>query len=566
MKLLTQFNEGRDLRICKIATLFVVAFLCVSGFFSHSSAYAAGERITVTVAPSISLDLLPIYPSGTFMTSSTSDTVVSVATNNYTGYTLGISASVANSNALVNSSDNTMILPSITSAVSEESYRSSAELNNTWGYRPSTIYNTITGETEQNDNYLQAPSSADVPIILDVTKSSNTEANNYNIAIGVRSDANTTPGVYENTFVIIATANPISYTISYYKNTEDPVTGMPASVDVFGSTYEIDGSPNRNGYEFLGWCSTQTITVDGVDNCNGTIYSPGSLYVPDYTRADNDIWLYAMWSKIYAIEYINYMQEFKTFSQTNLNSVKNSMVENQQYQLKDSRDEKEYYVAKLPDGNIWMTQNLDHDIVTDTDFYTPDNTDIPANWTAGLATHVTGDTTWAKSNTTLESYDPGDLCWDSSFPSAPVSCSQNDLSHYHLGNYYNWTAAIAMNDSSSYTSSSQSIDQSICPAGWTLPNRSGSLSFRNLIGNTDLNLAAGGASGNVQNNPVYFGYGGYWNNGAIGSFSRYGYWWTGNIYGSSQVYIFQIDANIATLTYNNRGERYQGNSVRCIAR
>ncbi|MBQ1298232.1 hypothetical protein IIY24_00090, partial [Candidatus Saccharibacteria bacterium] len=165
------------------------------------------------------------------------------------------------------------------------------------------------------------------------------------------------------------------------------------------------------------------------------------------------------------IEDLEYMQEFATLSSGDRTYILNSMTTDAQYQLKDSRDEKTYYVSKLRDGNVWMTQNLDHDIVTTANFYTPDNTDIPANWTASAGTLSSG-ASWTGSDTTLVSQDRGDLYWsgvvgDNNFVSSGDP-------HYHLGNTYNWTAAVAMNDSSSIGSDIL-VNQSICPAGWKLP-------------------------------------------------------------------------------------------------
>ena len=159
------------------------------------------------------------------------------------------------------------------------------------------------------------------------------------------------------------------------------------------------------------------------------------------------------------------MQDLATLASSEKTAVLNSMTLNQQYQLKDNRDQKDYYVAKLADGNVWMTQNLDHDIVTTTGFYTYDNTDIGhgatlntnATWTASTATYATNDTTWVWLTDAPESYNPGDLCWNGTIRSVingtittdTVACG-NDK-HYHIGNYYNWTAAVAMNNSSSYS-------------------------------------------------------------------------------------------------------------------
>lgn len=47
--------------------------------------------------------------------------------------------------------------------------------------------------------------------------------------------------------------------------------------------------------------------------------------------------------------------------------------------------------------------------------------------------------------------------------------------HQAIGNYYNWTAAVAMNNSSRYSANGTVVDQSICPAGWTLPNTDGEI-------------------------------------------------------------------------------------------
>ncbi len=195
-------------------------------------------------------------------------------------------------------------------------------------------------------------------------------------------------------------------------------------------------------------------------------------------------------------------------SSSNKSTILASMTEDQQYTLKDSRDNKAYKVAKLRDGNIWMTQNLDHDIVTTPGFYTNENTDIgyntttgeydTATWTPSNATYSSNNHTWNHSDSTPESYDPGDLYWngtksgwndwntyynscdysgsvpvcdESLNPSSITYTSSTGIPQYHLGNYYNWTAALAMNDSSSYSTSNplMFIEQSICPSGWTLP-------------------------------------------------------------------------------------------------
>jgi len=241
----------------------------------------------------------------------------------------------------------------------------------------------------------------------------------------------------------------------------------------------------------------------------------------------------------------------------------------------DNRDNKSYTVAKLADGNIWMTQNLDHDIVTTTDFYTYANTDIghgttpdtSATWTASTATYATGDTTWEGSRINPESYDPSDLCWDgilrendqTTLETGTTACS--DDRHYHVGNYYNWTAAIAMDDSSSYTTSYTDIDQSICPANWRLPVRENDKSYDALANNLTL---TSGIAGNVQNSPVYFPYTSTWNGESLG-IGYNAYYWLSIVYNKRYAndFNFNYDEYLST---GDMAARAAGLSVRCVAR
>ncbi|MBR2840090.1 hypothetical protein IKE82_02055 [Candidatus Saccharibacteria bacterium] len=48
--------------------------------------------------------------------------------------------------------------------------------------------------------------------------------------------------------------------------------------------------------------------------------------------------------------------------------------------------------------------------------------------------------------------------------------TEEQCRHYHVGNYYNWSAAVASNDTSSITTDLTVMPDSICPKGWRLPN------------------------------------------------------------------------------------------------
>ena len=169
--------------------------------------------------------------------------------------------------------------------------------------------------------------------------------------------------------------------------------------------------------------------------------------------------------------------------------------------------------------DVWMTQNLDLDLDSST-IYTNEDTDIGydvstgeydyASWTPMRSTYQATSThahEWCQGgvwdpehgfcadNDTPESYDAGNLYWnltesdsggdwlwylsscDSSASSLICDQSRNPIStyvsttgsaQYHLGNYYNWAAALATNDSSVFNDTNF-VEQSICPAGWTIP-------------------------------------------------------------------------------------------------
>lgn len=215
-----------------------------------------------------------------------------------------------------------------------------------------------------------------------------------------------------------------------------------------------------------------------------------------------------------------------------------SLSSGQQIQLQDSRDQKMYWVGKLPDGNCWMTQNLDLDLSTSKTL-TPDNTNIPSNWTPRTSTTTTIS---GYNPDTGKSYNPGDKYYEGSY-----SASDPTTMHYHVGNYYQWSAATA-----GYTGTSQST-QSICPAGWTLPSRS---QFQGLIN-------AGLSGSNFVNSPYYLLRGGYLYNSALGNAGSGMYYWSSTPFDSGRTYYLGFESRYISVNIINF--RFYGFSVRCVA-
>ncbi|MBR3236147.1 hypothetical protein IKF92_00480 [Candidatus Saccharibacteria bacterium] len=288
-----------------------------------------------------------------------------------------------------------------------------------------------------------------------------------------------------------------------------------------------------------------------------------------------------------------YMQDLTS---ANKASVLASMTEDAQYYLADKRDDKTYCVAKLRDGNIWMTQNLDLDIDSETT-YTSADTDISSDWSPAASTHATGDTEWESYDEVdnpdggdyyhPESYDPGDLywngtaayydnetdcvagggTWDSDNSMCNLIASSGD-SHYHLGNYYNWSAAVATNDTSSYTTQYQDLDRSICPANWTLPksgNNTSNGSFQYLVTQYGWDSDEHKMTNpNIWNTPIKSALAGSWS-GSLGGVGSNGYFWSPVVFDSYSAHNLDADGDGYVAPVGTYG-RYAGISVRCISR
>ena len=365
----------------------------------------ANSTINVNISSeSLVLDLTPKTTEGNFAKSDSINIGVSVTGPG--GYTLGIRS--GNSSSLVNSNDESKSFSSIPSAISESDFSNPVNItyNNMWGYLPSK-YNSVA-----NTSFQPAPDvNGD---ILEYTENENATGN-YTVSIGARANLNTAIGSYSNTFIISAVANM---------------------------------------------------------SCNSSAAN---------------------------IREALCMQDLNEKSNPNVSSIINSMEFDKQYQLKDNRDWKTYYIAKMKDGRVWMTQNLDLDLTTyeDDDYVelNSDNTDLNSvtAWepsmstvkqTGGFAEHCdeydecSWDESWDETNTDSPfSLDIGSIyrypnqfnfsTYDS-LNDCEEEHSDGSCSHYRVGNFYNFSAAVASNDTSSVGSLEQMPD-SICPAGWRLP-------------------------------------------------------------------------------------------------
>ena len=289
--------------------------------------------------------------------------------------------------------------------------------------------------------------------------------------------------------------------------------------------------------------------------------------------------------------------------------------ENNTIRLVDTRDNKLYYVAKLRDGHCWMTQNLDLDLSSSVTL-TSEDTDLndgsltgaykdnyeynsitgliswtPRNTTRNYASS-TG-TAWANSNRVAYSLDPGNWYWNGNDDTPncnflTTTCSDFSTTpfattgvHGYVSNYYNWSAAVASDDSSSLTASTYGDDStdknatirnpqnSICPKGWRLPT----ISYQGNIANStnefarlnDLyNGASTGSDYGLIMEPLYLVRSGAISGGIPYDSASNGRYWSSTIYDIDDIYTLGFARTHVDPAYDSN--RSYGRSVRCVAR
>ncbi|MBQ1387434.1 hypothetical protein IIY68_01430 [Candidatus Saccharibacteria bacterium] len=302
-------------------------------------------------------------------------------------------------------------------------------------------------------------------------------------------------------------------------------------------------------------------------------------------------------------------------------------------QLIDVRDRKLYWVAKLADGGsgkCWMTSNLDLDIGgTGVTALTSENTDISTTasgsgiytngytenngvWTWNpVSTAITANTNitypnntnnptvspaWPTNNTghtTPYSAEGGGTYYytsnttdnDTRYTSLKACTdaypAEAECERYFAGNYYNWTAAIASNNSTNISTAGTIAANSICPKGWRLPNASHTDNVNNEFGrmlfysgitaalsnsNNSVGYYNGVTSFNeMRSNPYYFVRSGVTSGGTLPNSGIAGYYWSSTVNNGTAAY-YLVFNGVGGIYPASSGYRYDGRSVRCVAR
>ena len=261
--------------------------------------------------------------------------------------------------------------------------------------------------------------------------------------------------------------------------------------------------------------------------------------------------------------------------------------------LTDARDQKQYWVTKLADGNCWMTQNLDLDLST-SKALTPDDSDVSRSWTPDNNT-LTNGTQTTTDYEAVWSWNLGDYVLTT--PNAGTSCGTSGKSdfgdctsvgfqsvagmtpmtdgnatdvisgntynaHYHVGNHYTWNAATA---GTGGTITSTDATDSICPKGWQLPtsNNSNSGSFQALTNAYSISSNTDGSTALVSS-PLYFVRSGYVYSGSLWYAGNAGDYWSSTAF-SNTSFAYELYFGSGYVYPSNYTDRYYGQSVRCLA-
>ncbi len=359
----------------------------------------------------------------------------------------------------------------------------------------------------------------------------------------------------------------------YHLTYVDPLTGDDTVEQLHNATFELKPAPSATGYVFKEY----NTEPDG----SGTTYYPGDKLSVDYVE-----------TKIYTIWQEN--PEHCNPSATNISeavcmqdinqSVRDSMTQERQYQLRDERDGKFYYLAKLKDGNVWMTQNLDFDIVVDAggkSNVTAELSDVSSDWTTS-STYIPKNTETTISSSAIatdtRSWNLGDYYYDgvtstSCDTDRPVysyaDCEGKGFNrtgnrHYHAGNIYQWNTATA-GSGGSVTTREEAPD-SICPKGWRLPRGYSTGEFKALIDAYNV-IDPTLPYPTVQiliNKPLYMTRGGTVGLGRLVDAADKGIYWSSTGFPQGAAYSLFFGGTGAVLP-SGHNNRYDGFSVRCVA-
>ena len=275
--------------------------------------------------------------------------------------------------------------------------------------------------------------------------------------------------------------------------------------------------------------------------------------------------------------------------------------------LIDKRDGKYYWVAKLKDGNCWMTQNLELDLSKDIPL-TSELSDVANSWTPTNNTYTSVKKGSASSYNMVQSWNLGKYVWKTPDSDSTGSCSGSGVydfsnskcqpywqdvsswtpmteyrtdgvtydastqtydAHYLAGNYYSYVAATAGTGASVTTQGDKATD-SICPKGFELPTSYSTYnftsgSFYNLLNRYGLTSSPTSGNNNIVKAPLFFVRSGIvYPPFYLHEVGDNGIYWS-SVAHSESSRAYDLDFDSSDVKPSSFPFRHFGQSVRCVA-
>ena len=261
--------------------------------------------------------------------------------------------------------------------------------------------------------------------------------------------------------------------------------------------YSIDGGAN-----YLGMSAANDTMLSSFVSSNLSENRNFDLYFATKTDNTKKVGFYENTIMVTAIANyvpktindIQYMQELD-------NEVANSLEFNEQYQLIDQRDGKKYWISRLDDDNVWMTQNLDYRLIDENDHinFSKESSDVLADTSYLVRAFEDGELVrgqydpaimmtlgWFSDNVLNGGIVTGERIARETLP------EDSESLHYDLGTAYEYAIlqwGVNQEDHNSASDSittnyynpsiniqafdkyEQNLPSSVCPRGWRLPLR-----------------------------------------------------------------------------------------------
>ena len=603
--------RSRGYRLVRIVALsliglFLVSSDCLPGVSSAEQGVAPEVSLAITPSEDLSITVDPgVFGSIT--------QTIGVTTTNYTGYTLSLET-MGPTTDLVHGRDSTLVIPTITVPSGNEGIES-ANINNGYGWsldgllwravpepgasevlKATNAANSATevtnlsfgvrvGETQpagtySNDFLISAVANdaqfevtylpngggdevADMPVpatqqgsvsgltlYLSTTIPSRAgydfvgwatdpEATEPDAPIGDLTYALDPESGNEITLYAIWRLNECEAGyICYYGNGDDGTGTMPdQAANSNANVVLVASNFSKPGYAFTGW-NTES-------NGNGAQYGPSET-IRTGDLSGGGLKLYARW-----VQSAGILQNFLGCSE---------MSEGGVTALTDMRDGQTYSVAKLADGNCWITENLRLE---------PAKAIISQASTNGpMATFPQQASVSKSTNAMCVTNDAA--CLDKIQYNAnntnrnlTAAWNTNDTSSswFSFGVMYNWFTATAGNGTSAMASGSVSGD--ICPSGWRMPKEGGVSEemYQWIVSGISAGVTSDATLRKYPNNWVRSG---DYNPTSLSGRGTQGRMWSASAYSVENAYRLGYSSDITA--YNRSYNKWVGFPVRCVAK